>query len=234
MDAGQAHFHWLKEQKFELPLQQLVFQEYVDAAVAAGKRTDALEAQMHEMLTTWSQRPTAEALMSLRGVSTITAMTVLAELGDLTRFDSPRDLVGFLGLAPGEYSSGSHRRQGAITKTGNDHVRRLLVESAWAYRFPARKTAHLRTQAWQGLGSGARDRLGSAETPLRPVCEALPPREGEKQEGTKKRFQYRGTQFDTHSPNFVAKRKQRHRSEGPTSRVQTINSLCPSPIIASP
>jgi len=143
----QAHFHWLEEQKFELPLQQLVFQEYVDAAVAAGKRTDALEAQMHEMLTTWSQRPTAEALMSLRGVSTITAMTVLAELGDLTRFDSPRELVGFLGLAPGEYSSGSRRRQGAITKTGNGHVRRLLVESAWAYRFPARKTAHLRRKA---------------------------------------------------------------------------------------
>lgn len=119
----------------------------MDAAVAAGKRTDALVAQMHEMLTTWSQRPTAEALMSLRGVSTITAMTVLAELGDLTRFDSPRELVGFLGLAPGEYSSGSRRRQGNITKTGNGHVRRLLVESAWAYRFPARKTAHLRRKA---------------------------------------------------------------------------------------
>ena len=152
----QAHFRWLEEQRFELPLQQLVFQEYVDAAIAAGKRTDALVAQMHEMLTTWSQRPTAEALMSLRGVSTITAMTVLAELGDLTRFDSPRELVGFLGLAPGEYSSGSRRRQGAITKTGNGHVRRLLVESAWAYRFPARKTAHLRRKAAKGPRIGCR------------------------------------------------------------------------------
>ena len=140
----QAHFRWLEAQKFDLPLQQVVFQEYVDAAVAAGKRTGALEAQMHEMLATWSQRPTAEALMSLRGVSTITAMTILAELGDLTRFDTPRELVGFLGLAPGEHSSGSRRRQGAITKTGNGHVRRLLTEAAWAYRFPARKTAHLR------------------------------------------------------------------------------------------
>ena len=140
----QAHFRWLEEQKFEIALQQLVFQEYVDAAIAAGKRTDALVAQMHEMLTDWSERPTVEALMSLRGVSTITAMTVLAELGDLTRFDSPRQLMAFLGLVPGEYSSGSRRRQGAITKTGNGHVRRLLIESAWAYRFPARKTAHLR------------------------------------------------------------------------------------------
>ena len=143
----QAHSRWLEEQKFDFPVQQTVFQEYVDAAVAAQKRTDGLEAQMHEMLDAWSQRPTAEALMSLRGVSTITAMTILAELGDLTRFDSPRQLVGFLGLAPGEYSSGSRRRQGAITKTGNGHVRRLLTEAAWAYRFPARKTAHMRRKA---------------------------------------------------------------------------------------
>ena len=140
----QAYFRWLEEQRFDLPLQQVVFQEYVDAAIAAGKRTGGLEAQMHEMLATWSQRPTAEALMSLRGVSTITAMAILAELGDLTRFDTPRQLVGFLGLAPSEHSSGSRRRQGAITKTGNGHVRRLLTEAAWAYRFPARKTAHLR------------------------------------------------------------------------------------------
>ncbi|MDE0393365.1 MAG: IS110 family transposase [Gammaproteobacteria bacterium] len=150
----QAHFRWLEGQKFALPLQQLVFQEYVDAAIAAAKRTDALVAQMHEMLTDWSQRPTAEALMSLRGISTITAMTVLAELGDLTRFDSPRELMGFVGLVPGEYSSGSRRRQGAITRTGNGHVRRLLIESAWAYRFPARKTAHLRRK-----GAKAPDRV---------------------------------------------------------------------------
>ena len=81
--------------------------------------------------------------MSLRGVAMITAMTVLAELGDLTRFDTPRQLVGFLGLAPSEHSSGARR----LTKTGNGHVRRVLVESAWAYRFPARKTAHLRRKA---------------------------------------------------------------------------------------
>ena len=85
--------------------------------------------------------------MSLRGISTITAMTILAELGDLTRFDSPHQLVGFLGLAPSEYSSGLRRRQGAITKTGNGHVRRVLTEAAWAYRFPVRKTAHLHRKA---------------------------------------------------------------------------------------
>ena len=143
----QAHFRWLEHQRFDHPLHQVVFQEYVDMVLQAQARTAGLEAQMHEALSTWSLRPTAEALMSLRGVATITAMTVLAELGDLTRFDSPRQLMGFLGLVPSERSSGSRRRQGKITKTGNGHVRRVLIEAAWSYRFPARKTAHLRRKA---------------------------------------------------------------------------------------
>ena len=102
---------------------------------------------MREALQGWSLRPVVEALIALRGVDVVTAMTVLAELGDITRFDSPRELMSFLGLVPSEHSSGPRRRQGAITKTGNGHVRRVLVESAWCYRFPARKTAHLRRKA---------------------------------------------------------------------------------------
>ena len=86
-------------------------------------------------------------MISLRGVDVITAVTVLAEPGDLTRFDSPRQLMSYLGPVPSEYASGTHRRQGRITKTGNSHVRRVLVEAAWSYRFPARKTAHLRRKA---------------------------------------------------------------------------------------
>ena len=74
-------------------------------------------------------------------------MTVLAELGDLTRFDSPRELMSFLGRVPSEHSSGGRRRRGGITKTGNGHVRRVLVEAAWSDRFPARKTAHPRRKA---------------------------------------------------------------------------------------
>ena len=85
--------------------------------------------------------------MALRGVDVVTAMTVLAEVGDLTRFDSPRELMSFLGLVPSEHSSGGRRRQGGITKTGNGHVRRVLVEAAWSYRFAARKTRHLRCKA---------------------------------------------------------------------------------------
>ncbi len=143
----QAHFRWLELQRFDYPLQQVTFQEYVDMVLQAQARTAGLEAQMHNALSTWSLRPTAEALMSLRGVATITATTVLAEPGDLTHFDSPRQLMGFLGLVPSERSSGSRRRQGKITKTGNGHVRRVLIEAAWSYRFPARKTVHLHRKA---------------------------------------------------------------------------------------
>ena len=85
--------------------------------------------------------------MALRGVDLLVAVTMLAGLGDLTRFDSPRQLMSFVGLVPSERSSGARRRQGGITKTGNGHVRRVLIEAAWSYRFPARKTAHLRRKA---------------------------------------------------------------------------------------
>lgn len=143
----QAHSRWLEKQAFGSPVQQAVFQEYVDTVAQAGARVASLEAQMHEALRSWSLAPAVAGLRALRGVDTIVAMTVLAELGDLTRFDSPRQLMSFLGLVPSEHSSGSRRRQGAITKTGNGHVRRVLVEAAWSYRFPARKTAHLRRKA---------------------------------------------------------------------------------------
>jgi len=99
-----------------------------------------LEQQMRLALGAWSLAPVAEALMALRGVSVIAAMTLLAELGDLTRFDNPRQLMAYLGLVPCEHSSGNRRRPGGITKTGNAHARRILVEAAWAYRFPARQT----------------------------------------------------------------------------------------------
>ena len=143
----QKHFHWLETVKFDNPVQQVVFQEYIDTVREAQARVAGLEAQMRQALEEWSLRAVVQALMALRGVDLITAMTVLAELGDITRFDSPRQLMSFLGLVPSEHSSGQRRRQGAITKTGNGHARRVLVEAAWSYRFPARKTAHLRRKA---------------------------------------------------------------------------------------
>ena len=145
----QKHFRWLERQKFDSPHQQVVFQEYLDAVLERQARVAGLEGQMRQALETWSLRPVAQSLMALRSIGLVTAMTVLAELGDLSRFDSPKQLMSFLGLVPGERSSGGHRRQGHITKTGNAHVRRVLVEAGWGYRFPARKTTHLQQQAAQ-------------------------------------------------------------------------------------
>jgi len=143
----QAHFRWLEGLKFDVTVQQIVFQEYVDAAKQAEARVAGLEKEMEKALEHWVLAPVVEAMMALRGIKLITAMTVMAELGDITRFDSPRQLMSFLGLVPSEASSGQTRRQGGITKTGNSHVRRVLVESGWCYRFPARKTAHLQRRA---------------------------------------------------------------------------------------
>lgn len=143
----QAHFHWLESVKFDSPVQQIVLQEYLDTVKSMQRRVADLEAQMHEALAGWSLGTVAHALMALRGVSLITAMTVLAELGDLSRFDSPRELMAYLGLVPSEHSSGGSRRQGSITRTGNGHVRRVLVEAGWNYRFPARKTRVIEARA---------------------------------------------------------------------------------------
>ena len=139
-----GHFLWLETVKFTSPIQQIVLQEYIDSVESAVKRVEAIRSEMDNALKTWSLRAVVEALRSLRGVDTVTAMTVMAELGDISRFDNPRKLMAFLGLVPSEYSSGGKRRLGGITKTGNSHVRRILIESSWSYRFTARKTKHLR------------------------------------------------------------------------------------------
>lgn len=145
----QAHFRWLERVKFDSPVQQLVLEEYIDAVKRAGRQVADLEGRMREALTGWSLQPVAEGLMALRGVGLITAMTTLAELGDITRFDSPRKLMAFLGLVPSEHSTGNSRRQGAITLTGNGHVRRILTEAGWQYQYPARKTRDIQKRAEQ-------------------------------------------------------------------------------------
>lgn len=143
----QAYFRWLEGIKFEIPVRQIVFQEYVDTVKQMTGRVASLEAEMRHAAEGWSLAPVITGLMALRGVDIITAMTVVAELGDISRFDSPRQLMAHLGLVPSEHSSGSRRRRGGITKTGNGHARRVLIEASWCYRLPARKTAHFRRRA---------------------------------------------------------------------------------------
>lgn len=139
-----THYNWLQELKFPHDWQQIVLQEYIHAVQAASQRVADIMAQMERVLPHWSLAPVVDALTALRGIDKLSAMILLAELGDISRFESPKQLMAYLGLVPGEHSSGGRRRQGAITLTGNRHARRTLVESAWSYRFPARQTAHLR------------------------------------------------------------------------------------------
>lgn len=142
----QAHQRWLGNTKMPTPIQQTVFQEYVNAAEEAQARVDRITEEIRRSAAEWRMAPVVEALQALRGVSIIAAASLVAELGDLTRFDKPRQLMAFLGLVPGQDSSGPHHRLGHITKTGNSHARRMLVEAAWAYRFPARVSRGLRNR----------------------------------------------------------------------------------------
>lgn len=145
----QTYWRWLERIKFDHRVQQAVLQEYIDSIQQQEQRVADLEQCMHEALADWVLAPVVEGLMALRGCRLITAMTIVAELGDITRFDSPRQLMKYLGLVPSESSSGPRTRRGGITKTGNGHVRRVLIEAAWCYRFPARKTAPLQRRAEQ-------------------------------------------------------------------------------------
>jgi len=139
-----AHRRYLSKLVCPTPVQQIVFQEYIRAIDQHLERVDRIEQQLREVVFSWRLLPLVEALQALRGVQLITALTIVAELGDITRFDSPRQLAAFLGLTPSEYSSGDSRRQGRITKAGNSNARRVLVEGAWAYRYPAKVSPLIR------------------------------------------------------------------------------------------
>jgi transposase len=138
-----AHLRWLSEVVCPTPAQQIVFQEYLRAVTEEHERLQRLESELHEQVKRWRLYPVVEAIQALRGVELTGAVILIAELGDLTRFDTPRQLMSYLGLTPSEYSSGERRRQGGITKAGNTHARRALVEGAWAYRYPAKISRHL-------------------------------------------------------------------------------------------
>ena len=119
---------------FPSAAQHIALQEYRDAIAETEQRIDRLTEQLRQLAPLWRWAPVVAALQALRGVSFITAVALVAELGDLTRFRHPRELMAYLGLVPSEHSSGPSVRRGAITKAGNPHVRRLLAESAWAYQ----------------------------------------------------------------------------------------------------
>ena len=132
------YFCWLQEQTFEHPALTAVLQEMILAERHARERIERLEQAMTEAIGDWSLAPVVDALRALRGVDLVGAVTFMVEIGDVRRFESPRQLMAYLGLVPSESSTGSRVRRGGLTKCGNARVRRTLAESAWCYRYSAR------------------------------------------------------------------------------------------------
>jgi transposase len=134
---------WLAGLKFEQAVHHIVLEDYIAAVEAAEARRDRLTTQIEAMLPDWTLAPVVAALQTMRGMALVTAATLITELGDLSRFADPRQLMAYLGLVPSEHSSGASVRRGGITKAGNGAARRLLIEAAWSYRFPARISREL-------------------------------------------------------------------------------------------
>ena len=132
------HRRWLAGLRFEHAVHHIVLEDCIAAVEAATARRDCLEAHIAAALPDWSLAMVVHALQALRGMALVAAATLVAELGDITRFANPRQLMAYLGLVSSEHSSGGTRRQGGITKAGNGAARRMLIEAAWSYRFPAR------------------------------------------------------------------------------------------------
>ncbi len=125
---------WTKKLVFERPPERLTFEHYVAAIQHLVERRAALDRELERIAATAPYVEPVKRLACLRGISTLTALALVAEIGDFRRFESPRKLMAYLGLVPREYSSGGKEKRGGITKTGNGHVRRLFVEAAWSYR----------------------------------------------------------------------------------------------------
>ena len=166
------HRRWLAAGlKFEQAVHHLVLEDYVQAVEAAEARRDRLTAQIAAMLPDWTLAPVVAALQTMRGMALVNAATLIAELGDLSRFANPRQLMAYLGLVPSEHSSGASIRRGGITKAGNSAARRLLIEAAWCYRFPARVSRDLLPASGRSTQTDPGDRLEGTGAAVR----ALPP-----------------------------------------------------------
>src|SRR6476659_3114588 len=135
---GPAHMRWLMEQKLEHREQRIAFEELLEGIRQESERLERLEDAIREVVPEWSLAEVVSALQAVRGIDLIAAVGVLAEIGDLSRFQNPRELMGYLGLVPTENSTGDKVKRGGITKAGNGRARRILVEAAWSYRYPPR------------------------------------------------------------------------------------------------
>lgn len=135
---SKSFYVWLGTLNFGYGPAQTAFTEYWLAVEASDQRLDRMNQALPASIVGWRFEPVVASLLALRGVDAVSAIGLVAEIGDLSRFDHPRKLMGYLGLVPSEHSSGDRVSRGSITKTGNAHARRLLTEAAWNYRFKAR------------------------------------------------------------------------------------------------
>ena len=160
-----AHLRYLARLKMPFAAQQFALQELMNSISEAGERLERFDVEIAREVAGWRWEPVVKALMSLRGVALLNAATLVAELGDLSRFTRPGQLMSYLGLVPSEESTGDQRQQGGITKMGNGYARRALVEAAHHYRVPARITPHLQKRQ-EGLPRGVRDAAWEAQRRL--------------------------------------------------------------------
>ena len=133
----QDYHRWLGTLKFELSADKFVFEQYLLAIEQLTERIEHLDSKLKELSESEAYREAVGWLRCFRGIDTTAAMTLITEIHDFRRFDSPRQLMSYLGLTPSESSSGESKRQGGITKTGNTHARRILTEVSWHYRHRA-------------------------------------------------------------------------------------------------
>lgn len=162
---GPAHRRWLSAYAFDSVWQQLAFEEYRRTIEDRLAQCDRLEAALREAVVNWRFYPAVLGLQTMRGVQFTTAVGMLAELGDLSRFAHPRQLMAWLGVTPSEHSSGDKRRQGSITKNGNSYARKLLVEAAWSYQHPARVSPEIQRRH-EGIPKPIVDRAWDAQVRL--------------------------------------------------------------------
>ena len=128
------HRDWIRRQKFDYPAQQRVLEDYLKTVEDLAERVERLTSQLEQLVQETTLAPLVQALQAFRGISVVSAVTIAAEAGDLRRFATASQFMSYVGLVPSEHSSGQRRRQGAITRCGNAHLRRIIVEAAWHYR----------------------------------------------------------------------------------------------------
>lgn len=164
-DWGAAHRRWVSAFSFDNLWQQLALDELRRTIEDRLAQCERLESALREAVLNWRFYPAVLGLQAMRGVQFTTAVGMLAELGDLSRFAHPRQLMAWLGVTPSEHSSGNKRRQGSITKTGNSYARKLLVEAAWSYRHPARVSPEIQRRH-EGIPKPIIDRAWDAQVRL--------------------------------------------------------------------